>query len=103
MMKLLLPLSAPVLWFAHFSATYGMASVCGPPSSLINAEQFQSLIVGLNVVALAGLATIALAQFRSQRMGDPFLGRVGLGLTALSTVALAWVNLPLLLVSACGN
>jgi hypothetical protein len=101
--KLLLAFSAPLLWFAHFSIVYGLASVCGPPSSLIDAERLFPIITGVSVVALAGLAAIAVVQARSRQEGDAFLARVGLGLTALSTVALAWVYLSLFFVSDCGG
>jgi hypothetical protein len=99
--KLLLAVSAPVLWFAHFSVTYALASICDPPSSLISVDAFVPIVTGLSVVAVASLMAIAIAQYRSQRTDHAFLTRMGLGLTALSAVALAWGNLSFLFVPVC--
>jgi hypothetical protein len=99
--KLFFAVSAPVMWFAHFSATYALASICGSSPSLIGAEQFGLIVTGLNGVAVVGLMAIAVAQYRSQGIGDAFLARMGLGLTGLSAVALAWVDLSFLLVPVC--
>jgi hypothetical protein len=103
MAELLLALSAPLVWFAHFSIVYGLASVCGPPPSPIDPGRFLPIVTGVSVVALAGLAAIGLAQMRRRRESEAFLARVGLGLTALSILALAWVSLSMFFVSACGD
>jgi hypothetical protein len=61
------------------------------------------IVTGVSVVALAGLAAIGLTQMRRRRESEAFLARVGLGLTALSILALAWVSLSMFFVSACGD
>jgi hypothetical protein len=99
--RLLFAVSAPVLWFAHFAVTYALASVCGPAPSLVSGDVFEPIVMGLNVLAVAGLFAIGVAQYRSQRTGDAFLARMGLGLTGLSAVALAWVDLAFLLIPVC--
>jgi hypothetical protein len=98
---LLFAVGGPVLWFAHFSVTYALASICGPTPALLSAEAFVSIVTVLNVVAVVGLTSTAVAQYRHQRTADAFLARMGLGLTGLSAVALAWVWLSVLLVPAC--
>jgi hypothetical protein len=46
---------------------------------------------------------LGVAQYWSQRTGDAFLARMGLRLTGLSAVALAWVDLAFLLIPVCGG
>jgi len=89
----LLALTGPLVWSTHFLLVYaGQGFICAGSDSLA------ALLVGAaSIVALAALAALLIAQRRTPSSPRA----IALPLTALSSLGVAWVSLPALIVPAC--
>ena len=103
----LLLFSGPIVWAIHFLFVYSFTGVlCARP-----AWHPQWLGIGLlewgigsaAIVALAFLAFIHIGRRRKEvaETNAAFIGRTGAALALLSSLAIVWESLPLLLVPAC--
>ena len=101
-LDLFLGFTGPGLWFFYLSVVYGIEALsCTSHMGDVGVDGIFAAIKATTVIALGVLVALAFLQFRRQRTGTVFLGRIGLLLTALSAVATLWVALPLVFVGAC--
>ena len=89
--------AGPLVWFAHFSLTYGAEGVvCRPPAPSPEAM----IWIGAVTTALALLALGGLA-FASLRRDATFLRDAALMLTGLAALGVIWTAAPLAILRAC--
>ena len=109
--------TGPTIWFAHFLVTYATVAVaCGPRAPAGDALRgAQLLVAGYTIVALAGIATVALSGWRRHRHGTEavphdmdtpgdrhrFLGFATFLLACLSAVATLFVAVSTALAPGC--
>ncbi|MGV3740796.1 MAG: hypothetical protein ACO1NO_00620 [Burkholderiaceae bacterium] len=99
--------SGPIVWAVHFLFVYGFTGVlCARPG-----WQAQWLGIGMHewgigLASLAALILLALIHIgiwrrQSVQANATFVVRTGAALALLSSLAIIWESLPLLLVPAC--
>jgi NADH:ubiquinone oxidoreductase subunit 6 (subunit J) len=95
-------LAAPLLWFAHLIAMYGVTALyCAR-----NLPGLPLVSVVVTLGALGGLVWLSVNALRDLRAGADTPGRrfadaVAVGLCAFSALAIVWTVLPTLLVPSC--
>lgn len=99
----LLLMAGPVVWAVHFVAIYSLTGiVCARPELPRSLVTWGVTLMG--VAAIAALAAIFL--WMRPRVADAavrrFLLQVGIGLAALSGLAIVLETLPLFLAAPCG-
>lgn len=100
-LRLSLPLG---LWFASFSAVYGLHGLlCSSRWADASIDlPGRALLIGASLAAIA-LQALCLAILRSPRWREPEpkLRHIGLGLAAAALVAAIWTLLPVVTFSSC--
>jgi hypothetical protein len=89
--------AGPLVWFAHFSLTYGAeVVVCRPPApSPDTMLWFGAATTALALLVLGGLA------ITSRRRDATFLPGAALMLTGLAALGVIWTAVPLAILPAC--
>jgi hypothetical protein len=100
--------AAPAIWFGHFAAIYGAeAIICTLPSASAGRAMVWTGVVA-TVIALAALASFAIAVLRRRPVGAlseeadrAFLRDTALLLTLLAALGVIWTAFPIAFLSAC--
>ena len=97
----LLCLAGPAIWFGCFALVYGAeALLCTRAAS----SRYTVFAVAAALIALVALALVARANWRhgsAPGATERFLGRAGIVLTALSTLAVLWLMALAATLEAC--
>jgi hypothetical protein len=99
-------LAAPAIWAVHFIFVYSAESIfC---SKGIGASAYGVVFAaasGASLVAIMLVAQINWINATRNRKSDPpterYFGWIGLGLSILSMIALLWMIIPAMMLSAC--
>lgn len=97
MLRWLLWLIGPLVWLAHFLGLYGLASLADLSPHLL---PWRSLGLGYSVVCLGLCAPAVVRLWRmdiSRILGTGFARVIAFGGLAISSVAIVWQTLPLVL------
>ena len=106
--RLLAAIAPLLVWIAHFAFCYGLAAAQCAPAGLRAGGPDRATLGAATVLALAVCAWLTWQAWRT-RPGNPVRGRSGAGLldrarltlAVLSTIAVLWTGIPLLLVTGC--
>lgn len=102
-MPLLVALTGPIAWAAHFSLLYGAATLACLTSDA-NETAFQIFAAAVTLAMVGGLSWFVIRRIgalRSEQAPDRFLDMVAAVLAAISALAIVWTAFPVAMIGHC--
>ena len=102
MNRLLFALAGPIVWFLLFSALYAIETLACTPIVGLSGTHYGQAAGGAGIAAVVLIVAVGASQFVEWRRSRDSVARLGLLLTGLSVVAVAWTALPIWVMRSCG-